>query len=157
MEPAVPQRYGQSQPFPNGSRPPHAGPPSMPIDIPGTRRMEEDPRHLPSWEDNATRVINSSHVSYFPRISKRRLGGHGEGEDGGSSKRRRARHEIYPADSDDDEGPTAGPKDWTEDEKDRLFRWLLAPENDAHFNDMMADKHSCLRTVRLPSFRVKIA
>jgi hypothetical protein len=90
-----------------------------------------------------------------PRISKRQ--GHGEGEDGGSSKRRRARYEIYPANSDDDEGPTAGPKDWTEDEKDRLFRWLLAPENDAHFNDMMADKHSCLRTVRLPSSRVKIA
>jgi hypothetical protein len=90
-----------------------------------------------------------------PRISKRQ--GHDEGEGGGLSKRRRAQDAIYPADFDDYEGPLLGPKHWTEDEKDQLFRWLLAPENDAHFNDMMADKKSCLRTVRLPSFRVKLA
>ena len=41
-----------------------------------------------------------------------------------------------------------GAKHWTDDEKTKLFNWLMGPGQDEHWNAMRATKNSCLRDVR---------
>lgn len=56
--------------------------------------------------------------------------------------------------TDDDDGFDGGQgaKHWTDEEKTRLFQWLMGPDEDEHWNSLRAAKNSCLRTVRwLPS------
>jgi hypothetical protein len=47
-----------------------------------------------------------------------------------------------------DEGPNGGPKHWTDDEKTRLFNWVMGPGRDLQFNSLRASKNGCLREVR---------
>ncbi|EIN04028.1 hypothetical protein PUNSTDRAFT_108871 [Punctularia strigosozonata HHB-11173 SS5] len=56
--------------------------------------------------------------------------------------RKRRRHEgADPS----DEGPNGGPKHWTDEEKTRLFRWVMGPGRDLQFNSLRASKNGCLR------------
>lgn len=40
-----------------------------------------------------------------------------------------------------------GAKHWTDEEKTRLFNWLMAPDQDDHWSSLRAAKNSCLREV----------
>lgn len=54
-------------------------------------------------------------------------------------KRRRDPEDDY-----DGEGG-AGSKHWSDEEKSKLFTWLMGPGNDDHWNNLRATKNSCLR------------
>lgn len=40
-----------------------------------------------------------------------------------------------------------GAKHWTDEEKSKLFSWLMGPGQDDHWNALRATKNSCLREV----------
>ena len=64
-------------------------------------------------------------------------------------KRRRDPDDHDPYDLD----PAAqGAKHWTDDEKSKLFTWLMGPAHDDHWNSLRATKNSCLREVSLVPF-----
>lgn len=48
-----------------------------------------------------------------------------------------------------DDSGGQGAKHWTDDEKSKLFRWLMGPNSDDHWNALRATKNSCLRDVLL--------
>jgi hypothetical protein len=50
-------------------------------------------------------------------------------------------------DSDLDPEGSAGSKHWSDDEKTKLFTWLMGRENDDNWNTLRATKNSCLREV----------
>ena len=50
-------------------------------------------------------------------------------------------------DSFDADGGQAGAKHWTDEEKSKLFNWLMGPTHDDHWNSLRATKNSCLREV----------
>lgn len=60
-------------------------------------------------------------------------------------KRRREVDEL--ADSFDADGSAQGAKHWTDEEKSKLFTWLMGPGHDDHWNSLRATKNSCLREV----------
>ncbi|KAH7925486.1 hypothetical protein BV22DRAFT_1011093 [Leucogyrophana mollusca] len=62
----------------------------------------------------------------------------------GLSKRRREGEEIMDAFDTDSHGS----KHWTEEEKSKLFNWLMGPGEDDHWNALRATKNSCLREAR---------
>lgn len=62
----------------------------------------------------------------------------------GQVKRRREA-DIEPAESFDADGNQAGAKHWTDEEKTKLFKWLMGPGQDDHWNSLRATKNSCLR------------
>ncbi|KAL1738979.1 hypothetical protein HDZ31DRAFT_86042 [Schizophyllum fasciatum] len=45
----------------------------------------------------------------------------------------------------DPEGGGQGAKHWTDEEKTKLFTWLMGPNQDEHWNALRATKNSCLR------------
>lgn len=55
------------------------------------------------------------------------------------------------ADEDDEDDGGGGAKHWSDDDKQRLFSWLMAPGNDEHFNMLRSSKNNCLREVRVHS------
>ncbi|KAJ4480048.1 hypothetical protein J3R30DRAFT_3288344 [Lentinula aciculospora] len=59
-----------------------------------------------------------------------------------NSKRRREAEDAV--DSFDDPGGQ-GAKHWTDEEKSKLFKWLMGPGQDDHWNSLRATKNSCLR------------
>jgi len=50
-------------------------------------------------------------------------------------------------DSYDMDGGGQGAKHWTDDEKSKLFSWLMGPGQEDHWNSLRATKNSCLREV----------
>ncbi|KAF5367092.1 hypothetical protein D9758_003975 [Tetrapyrgos nigripes] len=44
-----------------------------------------------------------------------------------------------------DEGGGQGAKHWSDEEKSKLFKWLMGPGQDDHWNSLRATKNSCLR------------
>lgn len=58
-----------------------------------------------------------------------------------SSKRRKDSEDADPF---DDLGGQ-GAKHWTDEEKSKLFKWLMGPGQDEHWNSLRATKNSCLR------------
>lgn len=57
------------------------------------------------------------------------------------------RREADDPDSYDMDGGGQGAKHWTDDEKTKLFNWLMGPGQDDHWNSLRATKNSCLREV----------
>jgi len=51
-------------------------------------------------------------------------------------------------DSYDMDGNVQGAKHWTDEEKTKLFTWLMGPGQEEHWNSLRATKNSCLREVR---------
>lgn len=50
-----------------------------------------------------------------------------------------------------------GAKHWTDEEKSKLFNWLMGPGQDDHWNSLRATKNSCLREVSRPSLPLSIS
>ncbi|KAK0223118.1 hypothetical protein IW262DRAFT_1268713 [Armillaria fumosa] len=48
-----------------------------------------------------------------------------------------------------------GAKHWTDEEKSKLFNWLMGPGQDDHWNSLRATKNSCLRECSLQVFGSK--
>ncbi|KAG5653383.1 hypothetical protein H0H81_000770 [Sphagnurus paluster] len=55
------------------------------------------------------------------------------------------RRDADDGDTFDVDGSGQGAKHWTDEEKSKLFRWLMGPGQDAHWNSLRATKNSCLR------------
>ena len=60
-------------------------------------------------------------------------------------------------DGDDGEGfesdiGAQGAKHWTDEEKSKLFNWLMGDGQDDHWNALRATKNSCLREVSLTKY-----
>jgi hypothetical protein len=53
-----------------------------------------------------------------------------------------------------DDAGGQGAKHWTDDEKSKLFRWLMGPNSDDHWAALRATKNSCLREVRAISLHL---
>jgi hypothetical protein len=47
------------------------------------------------------------------------------------------------------DGNAQGAKHWTDEEKSKLFTWLMGPGQEDHWNSLRATKNSCLREVCL--------
>jgi histone acetyltransferase MYST4 len=63
---------------------------------------------------------------------------------------KRRRNDPNPQDDTDNfdlDGSAQGAKHWTDDEKTRLFEWLMGPGQEEHWNALRATKNSCLREV----------
>ncbi|KAG6898214.1 hypothetical protein C0992_003326 [Termitomyces sp. T32_za158] len=58
------------------------------------------------------------------------------------------RRDAEDGDAFDLDGTGQGAKHWTDDEKSKLFNWLMGPGHDEHWNALRATKNSCLREVR---------
>lgn len=79
---------------------------------------------------------------------KRKSGGDGD-TPSVSAKKRRA-DGTFGLDDDDGEREGAnGAKHWTDDDKTKLFTYLMGPGQDDHFNMLRSSKNSCLREVRI--------
>jgi hypothetical protein len=59
------------------------------------------------------------------------------------------RREGDDSDAFDIDGNAQGAKHWTDEEKSKLFSWLMGPGQDDHWNSLRATKNSCLREVRV--------
>lgn len=66
---------------------------------------------------------------------------------GNSQQFKRGRHNDPDADTYDLDGNAQGAKHWTDEEKTRLFTWLMGPGQDDHWSSLRATKNSCLREV----------
>lgn len=66
-----------------------------------------------------------------------------------SGKKRRA--DGYDDDPDDPEvgedGGAGGARHWTDEEKTKLFDWLMGPNEDEHFDALRTKKNTCFRDV----------
>ncbi|KAF8969224.1 hypothetical protein BDZ97DRAFT_1754817 [Flammula alnicola] len=67
-------------------------------------------------------------------------------------KRRRETGGGDEGDSYDMDGGAQGAKHWTDDEKSRLFNWLMGPGQEDHWNALRATKNSCLRECAIEVF-----
>ncbi|KAG8213083.1 hypothetical protein J3R82DRAFT_11478 [Butyriboletus roseoflavus] len=63
-------------------------------------------------------------------------------------KRRREGEDTAEFDSD----PVHGSKHWTEEEKSKLFTWLMDPTEDEHWNSLRSTKNSCFRECAMDVF-----
>ena len=97
----------------------------------------------PSQTHATTPTSHSPMLSFVSQTpaSKRKQGDGVIGDQ--LAKRRREGDENF-----DSEGVGQGAKHWTDDEKTKLFNWLMAPGQDDHWNALRATKNSCLRDVR---------
>ncbi|KAF8199629.1 hypothetical protein BJ912DRAFT_658803 [Pholiota molesta] len=66
-------------------------------------------------------------------------------------KRRRDTQQDDP-DAYDLDAAAQGAKHWTDDEKSRLFNWLMGPGQEDHWNALRATKNSCLRECAIEVF-----
>ncbi|KAF5382132.1 hypothetical protein D9615_004308 [Tricholomella constricta] len=55
------------------------------------------------------------------------------------------RRDAEDGDTFDMDGTGQGAKHWTDEEKSKLFSWLMGPGQDEHWNSLRATKNSCLR------------
>lgn len=67
---------------------------------------------------------------------------HTENESGDATKRRRDGDDNI-----DDGDGGLGAKHWSEEEKTKLFYWIMGPDQDDHWNSLRAAKNSALRDV----------
>lgn len=70
----------------------------------------------------------------------------------GNLKRRRETGGTDDGDVYDLDGGAQGAKHWTDDEKSKLFTWLMGLGQEEHWNALRATKNSCLRDVNSPLF-----
>lgn len=67
--------------------------------------------------------------------------------DGVIAQGNKRRRDGDDGDSFDIDGTGSGAKHWTDEEKSKLFSWLMGPGQDDHWNSLRATKNSCLREV----------
>lgn len=56
----------------------------------------------------------------------------------------------------DGDGNGQGAKHWTDEEKTKLFTWLMGAGQDDHWNALRATKNSCLREVQVSSYNTDL-
>ena len=83
-----------------------------------------------------------------PAVKRKQIDGNMNPQMG---KRRRSEN-IHGADDGDNnnfdmDGGAQGAKHWTDEEKSKLFSWLMGPGQEEHWNALRATKNSCLREV----------
>jgi hypothetical protein len=65
---------------------------------------------------------------------------------------KKRRSDGYDDDADDPEvgedGGAGGARHWTDEEKTKLFNWLMGPNEDEHFDALRTKKNTCFRDVR---------
>lgn len=66
---------------------------------------------------------------------------------GATHQFKRGRHDADGGDTFDIDGSAQGAKHWTDEEKTRLFTWLMGQGQDDHWSSLRATKNSCLREV----------
>lgn len=69
----------------------------------------------------------------------------------GTGKKRRS--DVYDDDADDPEvgeDGASGARHWTDEEKTKLFNWLMGPNEDEHFDALRTKKNTCFRDVSHP-------
>ncbi|KIM39959.1 hypothetical protein M413DRAFT_37326, partial [Hebeloma cylindrosporum] len=69
-----------------------------------------------------------------------------------STNKRRRETGADEGDSYDIDGNQQGAKHWTDEEKSRLFNWLMGPGQEDHWNALRATKNSCLRECAVEVF-----
>ncbi|KAG6850716.1 hypothetical protein H0H93_009874 [Arthromyces matolae] len=65
------------------------------------------------------------------------------------------RRDVEETDAFDIDGSGQGAKHWTDEEKSKLFSWLMGPGQDEHWNALRATKNSCLRECAIEVFGSK--
>ncbi|GLB40490.1 putative histone acetyltransferase [Lyophyllum shimeji] len=65
------------------------------------------------------------------------------------------RRDADDGDTFDMDGTGQGAKHWTDEEKSKLFSWLMGPGQDEHWNSLRATKNSCLRECAIEVFGSK--
>ncbi|KAF8072007.1 hypothetical protein FPV67DRAFT_1560717 [Lyophyllum atratum] len=65
------------------------------------------------------------------------------------------RRDAEDGDAFDIDGTGQGAKHWTDEEKSKLFSWLMGPGQDEHWNSLRATKNSCLRECAVEVFGSK--
>jgi len=73
----------------------------------------------------------------------------------GNTQVLKRRREGEDPDAYDIDGGGQGAKHWTDDEKTKLFQWLMGPGQDDHWNSLRATKNSCLRECAVEVFGSK--
>ncbi|KAF8896246.1 hypothetical protein BD779DRAFT_1608543 [Infundibulicybe gibba] len=68
---------------------------------------------------------------------------------------KRSRRDPDDGDGFDIDGTGQGAKHWTDEEKTKLFTWLMGPGQDDHWNALRATKNSCLRECAVEVFESK--
>jgi hypothetical protein len=67
---------------------------------------------------------------------------------------KKRRSDGYDDDADDpevgDDGNAGGARHWTDEEKTKLFNWLMGPNEDEHFDALRTKKNTCFRDVGDP-------
>ncbi|KAF9237605.1 hypothetical protein BU15DRAFT_88618 [Melanogaster broomeanus] len=125
-------------------------PPTI-IDANGTARSTQavaGPSHSPMHEfavpltneSPATNALKRKHTDGVNPITNGQLG-----------KRRREGEEVGDFDADS----VHGSKHWTEDEKTKLFTWLMGQGEDEHWNALRTAKNSCFRECAVEVFAGK--
>ncbi|KAI0267686.1 hypothetical protein BC834DRAFT_980153 [Gloeopeniophorella convolvens] len=69
---------------------------------------------------------------------------------------KKRRPDGYDDDADDadpaEDGGAGGARHWTDDEKTKLFSWLMGPNEDEHFDALRTKKNTCFRDCALDAF-----
>jgi hypothetical protein len=63
---------------------------------------------------------------------------------------KKRRSDVYDDDADDPEvgeDAAGGARHWTDEEKTKLFNWLMGPSEDEHFDALRTKKNTCFRDV----------
>jgi hypothetical protein len=101
----------------------------------------------PSQGHATTSTTHSPMLNYTPTSASKRKQTDGLSVMGTIPKRRREGEEG--GEGFDSDAGAQGAKHWTDEEKTKLFNWLMAPGQDEHWNALRATKNSCLREVWL--------
>jgi hypothetical protein len=105
--------------------------PTQPVAGPSRSPIHE--YTVPLTNDSpATNALKRKHTDGANAMSNSQLG-----------KRRRDGQDVAEFDSDS----VHGSKHWTEEEKTKLFHWLMDPSEDEHWNSLRSTKNSCFREV----------
>lgn len=126
--------------------PPHL-PPTYPRPTDNFRNLSTSPPSLASGPGHPGASSSHQTLAYVQQngsspAMKRK---HVDGVLAPQVKRRREGEDT--ADAYDLDGVGQGAKHWSDDEKTKLFSWLMGPGQDEHWNLLRAAKNSCLREV----------
>ncbi|KAF8656869.1 hypothetical protein AX16_002415 [Volvariella volvacea WC 439] len=97
------------------------------------------PQQHPSLSTSHSQMTYMSNNQGSPALKRKHI----DGAMGAQVQKRR--REPDDADGFDIDGGGQGAKHWTDDEKSKLFNWLMGPGQDAHWTALRATKNSCLR------------
>jgi len=103
------------------------------------------PSHSPIHEFSLPLNNDSPIPGPVGPLKRKQTGESSVGANGQLGKRRRETGDAGDVGDAFETDPVHGSKHWTEDEKSKLFNWLMGPGQDDHWNALRATKNSCLR------------